>query len=54
MNVVSGTETINMRCTENAFLDAQRLGFGDEVVVVVVLRNYRGDWIPRIDRIELQ
>lgn len=46
-------ETMQIRCNEEVAIKAGKLNFGDEVSIKLELRNYRGDWYPRISDIEV-
>lgn len=41
-------ETYSIRCSEEVAIASGKLSFGDEVTIHLELRNYRGDWFPRI------
>lgn len=46
-------DTMQIRCSEEVAMKASKLNFGDEVSIKLELKNYRGDWYPRISDIEV-
>lgn len=41
-------DTYKIRCDDNVFAEGAKLHLGDDVELRLELRNYRGDWFPRI------
>lgn len=51
LSFVSDGDPFTIRCTDQAYNDAQSLDFGSDMQIEVNLRKYQNDWLPRIERI---